>query len=148
MKTYTSTTPEIKLKRVKTDFLKAKITRSDDAQKFARQFYFDDLTIYESFFIILLNNANNTIGYAKISQGGVGGTIADPQLIAKYAIESLCKGVILVHNHPSGSKNPSTADKKITKKIQATLKIFDCRVLDHIIITEESYLSFGDEGIL
>lgn len=67
MKTYKATIPEIKLKRAKTNFNKAKISSSDSASKFARQFYLDDLTLYESFFLILLNNANNTIGYVKIS---------------------------------------------------------------------------------
>jgi DNA repair protein RadC len=148
MKTYKSNSLEISLKRKKSDYKKIKISCSKDAEKYARQFYHEDLTIYESFFIILLNQSNNTIGYAKISQGGVTGTVVDPQIVAKFAIESLSKSIILVHNHPSGSLIASESDKKVTNKINKVLNLFDCRVLDHIILTEDDYLSFGDQCIL
>lgn len=148
MKTYKSNSLEISLKRKKSDYKKVKISRSEDANKYARQFYHDDLTIYESFFIILLNQSNNTIGYAKISQGGVAGTVVDPKLVAKYAIESLAKSVILVHNHPSGNLKASEDDKKVTDKINKVLNLFDCQVLDHIILTEREYLSFADSSLL
>lgn len=148
MKTYKTTIPEIKLKRVKTSFKKAKITSSDSASAFARQFYFDDLTLYESFFIILLNNANNTIGYVKISQGGLTSTLADSRIIAKYCIDSLATAVILIHNHPSGQTKPSQGDKEVTEKIKRTLNIFDCKVLDHIILTETDYYSFADNKLI
>ena len=148
MKTYKSNSLEISLKRKKSDYKKVKISKSEDANEYARQFYHDDLTIYESFFIILLNQSNNTIGYAKISQGGVAGTVVDPKLVAKYAIESLAKSVILVHNHPSGNLKASEADKKVTNKINKVLNLFDCQVLDHIILTEREYLSFADSSLL
>lgn len=148
MKTYKTEIDEIRLKKVKSVFLKAKINSSIDAQEFARQFFYDDLTIYESFFLILLNSQNNTIGYAKISQGGISGTVVDPLIIAKYAIDTMAKGVILVHNHPSGNENPSKADKKATKQIKKALKLFNCNVIDHLIITEESFFSFSDNEIL
>lgn len=148
MKTYKSNSLEISLKRKKSDYKKVKISRSQDANKYSRQFYHDDLTIYESFFIILLNQSNNTIGYAKISQGGVAGTVVDPKLVAKYAIDSLAKSVILVHNHPSGNLKASEADKKVTNKINKVLNLFDCQVLDHIILTETEYLSFADSSLL
>ncbi|MDO5970895.1 JAB domain-containing protein [Flavivirga aquimarina] len=147
MKTYKTTIPEIKLKKIKTNFNKAKVSSSSSASEYARQFYHDDLTIYESFFMILLNNANNTIGYVKISQGGITGTLADTRIIAKYAINSLATAVILVHNHPSGTLKPSRADRNITDKIKKTLNIFDCKVLDHIILTETDYYSFADNNI-
>lgn len=145
---YKSKTPELKLKRVKTDFPKIKVNSSKTASDFIRRFYFDDITIYESFFILLLNRNNNTIGYAKIGQGGVSGTTADPKLIAKYAIESLASGVILAHNHPSGNLKPSQSDLQLTKKIVEMMKIFDCPILDHIILTEDSFYSFADEGLI
>ena len=148
MKIYQKSLPLITLKKTKTDFPCAKIERSADASEFIRKFYSDDLTIFESFFILLLNRGNNTIGYAKISQGGIVGTIIDTTIIAKYCVEALAKSVILCHNHPSGTLVPSEADKEVTKKIMATLKIFDCTVLDHIILTEDSYFSFADEGML
>ena len=148
MLSYKNTTDRIILKRIKSEFPKAEITNSSDAATFARQFYHDDLTLYESFFLILLNNANNTTGFVKISQGGVTGTVVDPRIVAKYAIETLSKSVILVRNHPSGTLKPSEADKQITEKIKKGLKLFDCEVLDHIILTENSFFSFADKGLI
>lgn len=136
----------LSLKKNKTDIKKAAIKSSKDAADYARQFYFEDLQIFESAFIILLNNSNNTIAYAKISQGGVCSTVVEPAIIAKYAVDTLAKGVILVHNHPSGSLKPSNGDKKITEKVKNTLAIFDCTLHDHIILTEDDYTSFADEG--
>lgn len=136
------------LKKTESEFEKVKIQSSNDSVKYLRQFYLDDIGIYESFFLMLLNRANQVIGYVKISQGGVTGTVVDPILVAKYAIDSLSKGVILCHNHPSGNLNPSDADRQITEKIKQGLKLFDISVLDHIILTENSYYSFCNEGIL
>ncbi|MDD2307192.1 MAG: JAB domain-containing protein [Prolixibacteraceae bacterium] len=148
MKTYQKSLPLITLKKTKSDFPCAKIVTSADANEFIRNFYSDDIGIFESFFILLLNRNNTTIGYAKISQGGIVGTIIDATIIAKYCVEALAKSVILAHNHPSGGLVPSQADKDITRKITDTLKIFDCTVLDHIILTEDSYFSFADDGLM
>lgn len=148
MKTYKTNLKELTLKRNPTDFKRVKIRSSKDGAKYIRNFYSDDLTIFESFFILLLNNQNNTIGYAKISQGGITGTVVDVRIVCKYAIESLCTSVIVCHNHPSGTLNPSRADEAITRKIKQALSLFDIRLLDHIILTEDSYFSFADEGIL
>ena len=101
------TIPLFELRKIQTNFPKEKITSSEKAYNFIKQFYSDDIEIFESSFILLLNNANQTVGYAKISQGGITGTVVDVRLIAKYAVESLCTGVILAHNHPSGKLNPS-----------------------------------------
>lgn len=139
---------EFKLKVEKTYFKKVKITQSSDAYNVIKQFYNDDIEIYESFFLLLLNRANNTIGYVKISQGGTIGTVVDVKLIAKYAVDSLSCAVILAHNHPSGNKQPSQNDRNMTKKVKEALKLFEIQVLDHIILTSESYFSFGDEGII
>lgn len=148
MKTYIGTISEISLKKTKTEFKKVKITNSKDAADYIRQFYSDDIGIFESFFILLMNRANNTIGYAKISQGGVTGTLVDNVILTKYAIESLSSGVILAHNHPSGNLKPSKTDMKLTAKIKECLKLFDIPVLDHVILTEDGYYSMADEGIL
>ncbi len=148
-KTYKTCTPEITLKKKKSDFPKVQIRSSDCAYDFIKRLYSDDVGIYESAFALLLNRSNNTIGYAKISQGGVHGTVVDPILVAKYAIESLCSKVILVHNHPSGNLSPSENDVHTTKKIKNTLKLFDCDLIDHLIVAEENgFYSFADEGIL
>jgi len=148
MKTYKSTVSLFSLKKNNTSFQKVKITCSKDAETFLRQFYFDDLVIYESFFILLLNRANITIGFAKISQGGVSGTSVDVRIIAKYCIESLADSVILCHNHPSGNILASNADKSLTIKLSDGLKFFDCNVVDHLILSESNYFSFADEGLL
>lgn len=145
---YKSTISEFKLKKINTDFKKEKISSAEKAQEYARKFYGDDLSIYESFFLILLNQSNNTIGFVKISQGGISSTVVDPLIIAKYAIDSLAKNIILLHNHPSGELKPSEVDKIITDKIIKGLKLFDVRVLDHIILTENDFYSFADNGIL
>jgi len=148
MKTYKSQAKRFELKSIQSDFPKQKITSSRDSQEFIRQFYGDDIEIYESFFLLLLNRANNTIGYAKISQGGTAGTIVDSKIVAKYAVDSLASAVILAHNHPSGNTKPSPADIQITKKLRDGLKLLDIEVLDHIILTEESFYSFADEGMM
>lgn len=148
MTTYKTNLKELTLKRNPTDFKRVKIRSSKDSAEYLRNFYLDDLTIFESFFILLLNNQNNTIGYAKISQGGICGTVVDVRIVCKYAIESLCTSVIVCHNHPSGTLHPSRADEAITRKIKQALSLFDIRLLDHIILTEDSYFSFADEGIL
>jgi DNA repair protein RadC len=142
------TTKLFELKKIQTDFQSVKITSSKNSSDFIRKFYGDDLEIFESFFILLLNTANKTIGYAKISQGGIVGTVVDPRLVAKYAVESLSTNVILAHNHPSGRLFPSEADQRMTNKIKSGLELFDINVVDHIILSADGYYSFSDEGLL
>ena len=140
MKKYT---PKFELKQIQTKFPRKQIKTGYDANKFIRQFYCNDIEIYESFFILLLNTAHHTIGYAKISQGGVAGTVVDAKLIAKYAVEAIASSVILAHNHPSGNLTASKHDKEITVKITKGLELLDIKVLDHIILSpyNEDYLS-------
>lgn len=131
------------------EFEQVKITSSETAYNFMRQFWYDDIEVYESFFVLLLNRNNVTIGWAKISQGGVTGTVADPKMILKYALDSLACGVILAHNHPSGNLQTSQADDEITNKIKQGLKFIDCNLFDHIILTPSNgYYSYADEGRL
>lgn len=139
---------EYKLSAKKKDFKRAKITKSKDAADYARQFYFDDMIIYESVFIIMMNRQNNTCGYAKISQGGISGTVVDIRLILKYAIDNLASGIILVHNHPSGNLKASSEDIQIAKKLKEAARLMDIALLDSIILTENSYCSLADEGLL
>lgn len=134
------------LKKNKTEFKNIKITNSQNSADFIRQFYSDDIGIFESFFILMLNRSNTTIGYAKISQGGTAGTVVDIKIVAKYAVDSLANSVILAHNHPSGTLTPSAQDLEITSKIKQGLSLLEIQVLDHIILTEENYYSFADEG--
>jgi DNA repair protein RadC len=103
---------------------------------------------YESFWIILLNKANKVIGKCNISEGGVSGTVVDPKKIYKMALDQHASSIILGHNHPSGNIQPSEADQKITKKIKDAGFMLDVAVLDHIIIGDDRYYSFADEGSL
>lgn len=130
------------------EFNKAKISCSKDAADYIRKFYSDDIEIFESFFLLMLNRQNNTIGYVKISQGGTSSTVVDLKIIAKYCLDCLASTVVLAHNHPSGNLKPSKHDLQMTKKVKDGLKLFDISVLDHIILTYNSFLSFADECIL
>lgn len=143
-----TTAKQFTIKAEKSDFPRQKIKSSKDAADFIRQFYSDDIEIFESFFLLLLNRANTTIGYAKISQGGTVGTVVDVKLIAKYALDSLAQGVILAHNHPSGMLVPSEQDKATTEKVKKALSLLDVSVLDHVILSSEGYYSFLDNGLL
>jgi DNA repair protein RadC len=142
------TIKEISLKFRKTEFERVKITKAEDAYNVIRKFYSCDINIFESFFILLLNRGAQTIGYAKISQGGVSGTFVDIKIIAKYAVDSLASAVILAHNHPSGNLKPSEADIQLTKKAKEALKILDVCVHDHIILADDKFYSFAEEGLM
>jgi len=137
---------QYQLKKIQSDFPKEKITSSRAAYDFISRFYDDDIEIFESSFILMLNQANLTIGFAKISQGGITGTVVDVRIIAKYAVESLSTSIILAHNHPSGNLNPSESDRKLTMQVKNGLALLDVRLFDHLILTKESYYSFADEG--
>ncbi|MGB3585661.1 MAG: DNA repair protein RadC [Tunicatimonas sp.] len=123
-----------------------KILSSEDAYRIMQPYLLDQPV--EQFWIILLNRANMVISTHCVSQGGVSGTVADPKTIFKGALEKLASSIVLVHNHPSGNLKPSEADIHLTLKLKEAGKHLDLPVLDHIIFTDQSYLSFADEGIL
>ena len=106
-----------------------------------------DLTFEESHFVTL-NNASKVIAHHKTSQGGMAGTVMDTRLILKQALLDGASKIILAHNHPSGNLKSSEADISITKKIKESAKLMDIALLDHLIITQHSYYSFADEGVL
>lgn len=139
---------EYSLTAKKQDFESVKIISSKDSYEFSRRFYHDDILIYESSFILLVNSANNAIGYAKISQGGVCSTHIDIRLVAKYAIDSLAAGVIFVHNHPSGNLKPSREDEMLTTRMKDALGLLGVKLVDSLIISDNGYLSMNDEGII
>ncbi|MBK8610135.1 MAG: DNA repair protein RadC [Chitinophagaceae bacterium] len=103
---------------------------------------------YEVFAVIFLNRANKINHFEIVSRGGLTGTVADPRIILKKALEFEATSVVLCHNHPSGNLQPSRADEELTKKIKEAAAYFDIRVMDHIIVSEEGFYSFADEGIL
>ncbi len=102
----------------------------------------------EVFAVIFLNQANKVNHFEIISEGGITGTVADPRVILKKALEENAVNIVLCHNHPSGSLKPSKADELLTKKIKEAALYFDIRIIDHIIVSELGYYSFADEGLL
>jgi DNA repair protein RadC len=103
---------------------------------------------HEVFAILFLNRANKINHFEIVSEGGITGTIADPRIILKKALEENAVSIILCHNHPSGSLKPSRADEELTKKIKEAARFFDIAVLDHLIVSEAGYYSFADEGLM
>ncbi len=103
---------------------------------------------HEEFWIVLLNRANKVIDTKLVSRGGVSSTVVDSKVIFNFALESLASAIILAHNHPSGNLKPSNSDIRLTKKIVAVGKIMEVPVLDHIIVGDNDYFSFADEGLI
>jgi len=103
---------------------------------------------HEEFWIVYLNNSNKVLHKAQLSKGGITGTLVDVRLVMKQALELGAVGLILAHNHPSGTLKPSAADKQITQKLKRSAEVLDIKVLDHLIITQKEYYSFADQGIL
>ncbi len=103
---------------------------------------------HEEFWILFLNRSNRVISRMKLSQGGISGTVTDVRIVMKRAIEYLASGIIVCHNHPSGNLNPSESDTKITQKIKEAGNLMDIQLLDHLIITDNDYYSFADNGLL
>lgn len=126
-----------------------KIASSSDAVEIIRKAW-DKRTIemQEEVKLILLNQSNTVLGIYNLSKGGINSSLVDVRLILSVALKCLATGVILVHNHPSGNLNPSKSDLDIVKKLNESCKLLDITLLDSIIITKESYMSFGDDGML
>lgn len=103
---------------------------------------------HEEFWILYLNNSNKVIEQFQISKGGITGALVDVRITLKKALEVGAVSIILAHNHPSGNLKASEADKQLTKKLKTAAESLDIKILDHIIVTEKSYLSFADEGML
>lgn len=125
---------------------KPRITCSRDVFELLRPSLMD--VPHEEFWVLLLNRANRVIKTLQVSQGGVSGTVADPRIIFKSALEELASGIILAHNHPSGNLMASQADRDLTRKIKDGARLLDVQVLDHLIVANQKYYSFADEGLL
>jgi DNA repair protein RadC len=123
-----------------------RITCSRDAYEVLKPHLLD--LPHEEFWVLLLNRANQVMKCERISSGGVSGTVADPKMIFKTALENLSSAIILSHNHPSGNLTPSEADKNLTKRLREAGTYLEIPVLDHVIFTDNGYLSFADEGLL
>lgn len=104
--------------------------------------------LHEEFWSLYLNRANMIIGKERISAGGMSGTVADPRMIFRAALDKKAVSLILCHNHPSGNTQPSSADVQLTKNMAEAGKVLEINVLDHIIVTQKGFFSFADEGLI
>ena len=128
---------------------KPKVSSSEEIYKIMRKvFDVEMINHHEEFWILLLNRANRVLGTVKISQGGISECMVDIRVIFQFALKANAVSIVLCHNHPSNELKPSWQDKTLTKRIIETAKLFNIEVLDHLIIGNDEYLSFADEGIL
>lgn len=125
---------------------KTVIRTSGDIARFLRAILKD--FSYEIFIAVYLNKANKVLTHKIVSTGGLSETVADPRIILKTALEEDATGIVLCHNHPSGNLKPSFADEQLTQKIKQAAAVMNIKIMDHIIVSNEGYYSFADEGIL
>ena len=144
--------PEIKISFKIDNVKKSELTQIKSSQEgyevFKQIFDADTINWIEESIVLCLNIANKVVGFYKLSCGGVAGTIMDPKVIFTVALNCGASSIIIAHNHPSGQLSPSHADIRITKKIKAAGELLDIQLLDHIIVTDEGYYSFGEKGEL
>jgi DNA repair protein RadC len=126
---------------------RTKIGGAKDAYEILRHI-FTDIEHREFFYALLLNRGNEVLGYYEVSKGGISGTVVDVRLIMQAAIKANSSGILLGHNHPSGNLQASEADLRITRKIKQACSVLDISLLDHLILTNYSYMSMADEGIM
>ncbi|MEJ7673220.1 MAG: DNA repair protein RadC [Chitinophagaceae bacterium] len=133
-------------RQASSSLIKANIKSSNDIAEYLKATLKD--YAYEIFAVVFLNHANKIKHFEIISKGGITGTVADPRIILKKALDHNATAIVLCHNHPSGNLKPSKADEELTQKIKEAAKYFDIRIIDHIIVSEEGYYSFADDGML
>ncbi|MBN2771834.1 MAG: JAB domain-containing protein [Spirochaetes bacterium] len=125
-----------------------KIVSSREAYEVLKEIWSKQIDIREEMIILLLDRSNTVLGYQVLSMGGITGTVADIRLLYSTALNALATGVIMSHNHPSGNMTPSQSDIELTRKVKEAGNIMEINLLDHLIISQDSYYSFADEGIL
>lgn len=125
---------------------KSSITCSNDGYQILKKYLSDIRT--EEFWAIFLNQNNRVLHFAQLTQGGINQSIVDVRVLFKTALDHFSTGIIVAHNHPSGNLKPSKEDIDITQKIKEAGKILNIQLLDHLIITQNSYFSFSDDGLL
>lgn len=141
--------PKIKVKVSVTKGDKVTITSPEKMVEVMRSIFDADTILWtEEVIMVCLNRANDVVGYYKVSSGGFSGSVLDPRVVMTIALNNASSSIILAHNHPSGNLKPSEGDKAITEKIRKACAFFDMNLLDHLIITDESYLSFKEEGLI
>lgn len=138
---------ELSRRRLSSTIIEKTLVRESRDIALYLQNRFSDLS-HEIFAVLFLNRSNRINHFEVISQGGITGTVADPRIILKKALEEEAVSIILCHNHPSGGLRPSRADEELTQKIKEAARFLDIKVLDHIIVSELGYFSFADEGMM
>ncbi|MDT0556895.1 RadC family protein [Patiriisocius hiemis] len=133
-------------RRMEDALVRKKITSSSDAFALLQPLIGE--LAHEEFWIVYLNNSNKVLQTSQLSKGGITGTIVDVRLVYKTAIQLGAVGIILAHNHPSGTLKPSQSDLDLTSKLKTAGNSLDIKVLDHIIVTQKAYFSFADNGTL
>jgi len=134
--------------KTKDDINNVKISGSRDVNDYIRSIYPVEINIREAMVVLYLNNSNRTLGYSIASIGGITGTVVDVRLVLRDALLTQSTGLILIHNHPSGTLKASTQDINITNKVKKAAELMDIKVLDHLILTEDDFYSFADGGII
>ena len=143
------TVGEVELTYKSTSTSRNKIYSSEDAYRYLLPTYKEGTICYKEYFkVLFLNQANQILGYTLISEGGITETCADVRVILQAALLTNSVAIILAHNHPSGSMKPSRQDMEITKQVKDAAQFMRIKVLDHLILTDEGYYSFSDEGLL
>ena len=138
---------ELGRRRTNSDFLNKNVVRSSgEIANYLKTVLKDHP--HEVFAVLFLNRTNKILHFEIVSSGGLTGTVADPRIILKKALETGATSIVLSHNHPSGSLKPSRADEELTQKIRQAAMYLDIKVIDHIIVSDEGYFSFADEGLL
>jgi DNA repair protein RadC len=149
MKLFKSLLPELTIKYKTGMFRKAKIAKAGHAFEVLKQLFNEDTIEYsEEFLVLFLNKANNTIGWIRLSTGGIDGVTCDYRIIFGVALKSGASAMVLAHNHPSGNINPSEADIAITRKAVQIGNMHEIKVLDHIIVTSDDFFSMADNGLV
>lgn len=125
-----------------------RLLSSKAAVEFIRPYFADHIETKEYFYLLFVNNSNQVLTVYKVSEGGLTATVVDCRLFLAGASKTLATCAFMFHNHPSGNLQPSNADKALTEKFKGIGKLIDCTIVDHIILTADSYYSFADEGMI
>ena len=139
---------ELKVGYIKRDMKKFNFKKSSDSFDVFKTLMNDEVDYRENFYMLCLSRANNLIGWYRVSVGGTDGTVVDPKVIFSIALNCTASAIILGHNHPSGNIKPSQQDIDLTTKLVGAGKLLSIAVLDHMIVTEDAYYSFADEGLM
>ena len=124
------------------------IKTSKDCESVFREIWSSSMEFKEEFYIILLNRANKVLGWYKVSEGGMSGTVVDPKIVFSIALKGLASSIVISHSHPSGNLKPSDQDIALTKQLKQAGVLLEIPVLDHLILSADGYYSFADEGMI